>query len=151
MNAELTQEDIDRIHPLAGAALIIVDERGGEDLVFEEGEMAAMREGLEEIYGSEDLRLAVRGLLNLGAHLQETNPGPASKQLLDMLAEPPLLAALDGINATRQESKSDAVAKNSEAFGAFAGDRTEKVAPKIGDEKPDGALSIDQLKFPKRL
>lgn len=151
VNAELTQEDIDRIHPLVGAALIVVDERGAEDLAFDEGEMAGLREGLEEIYGTEGLRLAVRGLLNLGAHLHETNAGPASKQLLDMLAEAPLIAALDGINATRHETSSEEVAKTSQAFDAFADQKNEKVAPKVGEEKPDGALSIDQLKFPKRL
>lgn len=152
VNAELTQEVIDRVHPLAAAAVLVLDERGGENLVFADEELGELRAGLEQIYGEPQLRDAVRGLLNLGAHLHETGGPIGSKQLLDMLAEAPLLAALDALNAERHETTSEEVAKTSEAFGTFsAGKKAEKNAPKVGEQKPEGALSIDQLKFPKRL
>lgn len=152
VNAELTQEDIDRVHPLAAAAVLVLDERAGEAIILAEEEIAELRTGLEQLYKEPELRDAVRGLLNLGAHLHETGSPVGSKQLLDMLAEAPLLAALDALNAERHEEKSEEVAKTSEAFETFAaGQKAEKNAPKVGEQKPEGALSIDQLKFPKRL
>ena len=152
MNSEITEEVIDRVHPLPGALVILLDERGiGPDLTLTEDDISELREGLEMIHAQPELRDAVRGLLNLGAFLQEQGADAASQALLDLLAEQALLDALDALNAERQEQASEDVAKSSEAFGKFAGGDTAKKAPKVGEKKPDGALSLDQLKFPKRL
>lgn len=152
MNPELTQEVVDRVHPLPGALVIALDERGyGPDLVLTEEDVTELREGLEMIYEQPELRDAVRGLLNLGAFLEEQGAGAASQTLYDLLAEQPLLDALDALNADRQEQAAEDVAKSSEALRKFAGADTSKKAPKVGEKKPEGALSLDQLKFPKRL
>lgn len=152
VNPEVTQEVVDRVHPLAGALVIALDERGyGPDLTLSEEDVSEVREGLVELYGQQELRDAVRGLLNLGAFLQEQGAEQASTALYDVLAEQPLLDALDALNAERQEQAAEDVAKSSDALRKFAGADTQKKAPQVGEKKPDGALSLDQLKFPKRL
>lgn len=151
MTKELTEADIQNVHPLPGALVLMIEERGWEDVTLTGEELEELRAGLEELYGQEELRQAVRGLLNLGAHLQENGSPTGSQQLLDLLAEQPLLDALDALNAERHEQRSEEVAKTSEAFGQFAGQKAEKKAPQVGEKKPDGALNLDQLKFPKRL
>lgn len=152
MTDATTEPDLDNIHPLVAATILALDERGGgESLAITQEDVDELRTGLEAIYAAAELRDAVRGLLNLGAHLQETGDYAGSKILLDMLAEQPLLDALDALNAELQDEKNAAVAKSSQDFNQFAGKDIEKKAPQVGDKKPDGALSIDQLKFPKRL
>lgn len=40
---------------------------------------------------------------------------------------------------------------NAKSFNRMTGKGDEKKAPMVGDKKPEGALNLDQLKFPKRL
>ena len=152
MTEEITDQDLEHVHPLVAATILALDERSdGEQLELTAEDVDEIRGGLEAIYGESELRDAVRGFLNLGAHLQETGDREGSSALLDMLAEKPLLDALDALNDERQAEKSEAVAKSSQAFNEFADKAEGKKAPQVGEKKPDGSLSLDQLKFPKRL
>jgi len=148
---ELTEADLENVHPIPGALVLLIEERGWADVTFDEEVLGELRVALQKIYQHEELRSAVRGLLNLAAFLMERGSKPGGQQLVALVDEQPVLDALDRLNAIRHDEKSEEVARTSKAFGDFSGQDTEKKAPKVGEKKPDDALSLDQLKFPKRL
>ena len=153
MTVEITHEDIANIHPVAAAVLAVLDERDDHaNMAFTPREILEINDALRDLYGQAELRDAVRCLLNLGAHLQETGSSTAGQQLLDMLAAQELLDALDAVNDQRHEASSEKVAKASVTFGIFSSGRSTKPrAPRFDEGRPVGTLSLDNLSFRRRL
>ncbi|MBK6684165.1 MAG: hypothetical protein IPG45_06810 [Deltaproteobacteria bacterium] len=148
MSEKITEEQLGQLHPIALAIVLRCDEHGQDPkLSLEPEEVVALRESLEAIYGTEELRHAVKNLLALGGVLGQQGCPAISTQILDLLAEEKLLTALDEINDIRER----AAEQNSSQFSEFTGKQAPKQAPKPGEQRPEGTLTLDGLKFPKRL
>ena len=149
---EMTEATLNALHPLAVDALAVFDKSGADPkFQFTNGHMADLRQGLEALFETEPLRDAVRSLLGIAHGFQQQGIEHPARQLFDLLAEPGLLEALDRVNATLESESREAVADSSKKFKDFQDRAAPSAAPKVGEERPEGTLSLDKLRFPKRL
>ncbi len=107
---------------------------------------------IDGFFGNEELMAVVDATLVI-AHLletQEESPKTA-KRLGDIVARQPVLDAMQEIIDQERQNKAEGTAEAAENFSKFADRAEEKKAPDANAEKPEDALSLDQLNFPKRL
>lgn len=149
---EITEEQLQTLHPLAADVVVVFDQAGApSSFALTDDQLGELRTGITSLFEHHELRDAVRSLLGIAHGFEQQGVPTAAHQLFELLREPALLAALDQINAARESASRDAVADSSDKFKNFQDRSTARDAPKVGDERPDGTLSIDKLSFPKRL
>jgi hypothetical protein len=81
-------------------------------------------------------------------HANRTESPAMTAQVRELLDLP---FVLDGLKKWSVSTDPEQVNRIAQKFGNFAGLDTQKKAPKIGDEKPEGAVDLNALNFPKRL
>ncbi|MEL7371500.1 MAG: hypothetical protein AAFN74_21435 [Myxococcota bacterium] len=149
---QISEEQLKTLHPLAADVVAAFDEAGSKpQFALNNAQLGELREALSGLYETESLRDAVRSLLGIAHGFEQQGVITAATQLFELLREKPLLDALDEVNAAREQSSRDAVADSSKKFDDFQDKADGPAAPKVGDERPEGTLSIDKLSFPKRL
>ena len=149
---EITEEQLQTLHPLAAGLIAVFEEAGAKPtFAFDETHLGIVAEGLTALYENQELRDATRSLLGVAHGFEQQGMNRPAQQMFELLRQKPLLDALDRINAARDAENRDAVAASSDKFTSFQDSTTQRSAPKVGEERPDGTLSIDKLGFPKRL
>ena len=79
---------------------------------------------------------------------QKPSSPTMAEQVRELLELPPVVEAMKKWSVAADPEKVKEIA---ERFGSFAGTANQKVAPKVGEEKPEGAVDLNALNFPKRL
>ena len=149
---QITEEQLKTLHPLAGDVVVVFDRAGAKpDFVLNQIQLEELWQGLHGLFEAQELRDAVRSLLGIAHSFEQQGFNPLASQLFEVLRQKPLLDALDEVNAAREAESRDAVANSSKKFDSFQDKTTQRSAPQVGDDRPDGTLSIDKLSFPKRL
>lgn len=149
---ENTADEMNTLHPLAADVVAVFEQSAANPkFVFNDAHLFKLSEGLAGLFESQALAAAVSSLLGVARGFERQGLHRPAKQLFDLLAEKPLLDALDQVDAAREAATRDAVAESSEKFKNFRGDTTQRSAPRVGEQRPDGTLSLDKLSFPKRL
>lgn len=130
---EESEEEGEAFKPLAKEVLDEVD--------------AYLKELAEKDDGTEELMHAVQ---TLGGFVVGNRPDSPKmvEQVKALLDRPHVVEAVKKWSVSADPEQVKAIA---DRFGDFAGVKADKTAPKVGDEKPEGAIDLNALNFPKRL
>jgi hypothetical protein len=149
---EITPE-VEKLHGLAFyLAKELAPGEGGEEFApFSEEVLGPVAqfflELTEEEGGTDELIHAAKDIAAFAIAHRKTSP-TMSGQVSEMLRLPYVEEAVKkwSISADPEDVK-DIAAR----FGDFAGVDAQKRAPQVGEEKPEGAVDLNALNFPKRL
>lgn len=151
---EEVPEDIAALHPsvfFVAANLFEINEHGNQfmalnDEVIEEID-GYLKELAEKADGGEELIHMVQSLAAFSQGNMEASPAVADQ--VRALVEQKYV--VDAVTKWKLSADPAKVEELAEQFGDFAGLSKTKKAPHLDDEKPDGAVSINDLNFPKRM
>ncbi len=145
-------EEVQQLHLCAlMLAQHLVPGEGEEFKPFEPEFIDSLDEWLQELAvqhdGAEEFIHAVHTIGAFGAGNSETSPRMHA-QLQALLERTTIANAIKKWHVSADPEEVKAIA---DRFGNFSGADSQKKAPGVGEEKPDGALDLNQLNFPKRL
>ena len=101
----------------------------------------------EEEGGAEELIHAIHTIAAFVAGNRDESPTMAEQ--IRLLLDLPFV--VEGLKKWSVSADPEQVNRIAEKFGNFAGLDTQKRAPKVGEQKPEGAVDLNALNFPKRL
>jgi len=147
-------KEMEKLHPIVLDVCLHLTEDGD---VEEEG-IAGLRKALLELKGKEEFVQAVEELLKT-CYMWDTFPigvdgtctyQPAAKKVLAVLNSHEMLEIAHDAGAKMAHAHGEERAKLGNKFAEFKDQEAPK-APKVGEEKPEGSVDLNALKFPKRL
>ncbi len=140
--------DVESVHPFV-TMLFAGLERGGEERYAFPLDLAnQVYSGLIEFEGEAELTMIIEQMLGLAIMMQQEFESPTvAAQIFAILEDDKVQNITRDIKALADPNLDEL----GNRFGSFAGNEIAKTAPKVGDEKPEGALSLDELNFPKRM
>ena len=143
------------LHPLVTTIIEVLKERESPaGFEFAGEDIDVIREEITGTFGEDAVvHLLCSNLFRLAASFKEEFDAPiASQQIFDLLDEEAIVAELKAISERHGENEIINAREAGKAELAKFTDRdSEKKAPDVDAEKPEGAISIDDLDFPKRL
>ncbi len=152
MAIELSEEELLRVHPFTMWVVDQLDIRDGSpDEVFGDEDLLELAKGLEMLLGSEDLRFAVVSLLNLAGTLKKNGGPRTAKAIFDLVERPKILEGLRALNEGRDLENENNKLDGKKAFEKLTGDEKRAEPAKVGEDRPKDTVTLDGLKFPRRL
>lgn len=150
---EFSEEQLANVHPFA---MWVIDQlelrKGSPDDVFTDEDTLELAKGLEGLLGREELRHAVVSLLNLAATLEANGSVKTARAMYDLMQREQILDALKKLNGVRDDENEDKKAEGKKAFERLSGKKDGLAKPaKVGEERPEDSVTLDGLKFPRRL
>ena len=143
-------------HPIVDVAidLLSAGQRPDLGMVLTPEAAESLREILGSLVGSTELMLAVDALTRLAKSLDDSGSPYAAASLLGLVDEDAVINALAEIVSFARElalSEADPMTLG-EGFGRFSGKSSLRALPaREHESRPEGALSIDALSFPRRI
>jgi hypothetical protein len=145
-------DDVAKLHGIAFAlAKELKPGEGGEEFApFPEEVLGPVAQYLLELTEEEEADELVHACHTLAAFAigQKPSSPTMAAQVLELLELANVQEALKKFSVSADPEK---VKQMAEKFGNFAGTDSQKKAPKVGEEKPEGAVDLNALNFPKRL
>lgn len=146
-------EEVAALHPsvfFLAANLFEINDHGNQFMALNDEvveELDGYLKELAEQAGGEEL---IHMVQSLAAFVQANRePSPAVCEQVAMLIEQKYV--VEAITQWKLSADPAMVEELAQQFGDFAGLSNTKTAPGIDDEKPEGAVSINDLDFPKRM
>src|SRR5688572_13988718 len=152
-------KEMEKFHPLVLEVCVHIQEDGD---VADEG-IENLKKGLAELGGTPEYVAAVEELLR-ACHQwdtllisdgtdQDAQPfyKKTARKVLAVLNAPDMLQQYHRGGANLAHEHAEKRAKLGNKFAEFKDDQESPKAPKVGEEKPEGAIDLNALKFPKRL
>jgi hypothetical protein len=146
-------EEVAQLHPVAFflAKQLKPGEAGAEFAPIAEEPLLEVAEYLYDLSekegGTEELVHAAQTIAAFVTGNKPDSPEMA-EQVRELLELPFVVETVKKWSVSADPEKVKLIA---ERFGNFAGIGSQKKAPKVGEEKPEGAVDLNALNFPKRL
>ncbi len=144
-------EEVLNLHPMVVEFFAqLVPGEDGELFSLPEPLVHDLHSAILQFEGEKELVDIIHGFTAAAITMRDHSQSPfLSEQLFAILQSPQVEEILKGLEISADPEE---VSRIAERFKSFAGkEDIAKTAPKEGEKKPDGALSLDQLNFPKRL
>ncbi len=147
-------KEMEKLHPIVLDVCLHLTEDGDVEPEGIEG----LKKGLLELKDSEGFIVAVEELLRT-CYQWDTFPigvdgectyQPAAKAVLAVLNSAEIQRVYHEAGTEMAHEHGEERAKLGNKFAEFK-DQDAPKAPKVGEEKPEGAVDLNALKFPKRL
>jgi hypothetical protein len=152
-------KEMEKFHPLVLEVCVNLQEDGD---VSDEG-IQKLKKGLAELGGTPEFVEAVEELLRacwqwdtLPIQVDPTKDAypfyqKAARKVLAVLNSSEMKQLHHQGSASMTQEHGEKRAKLGSKFSEFKDDPEGPKAPKVGEEKPEGAIDLNALKFPKRL
>lgn len=138
------------LHPIAGEAADMVKENESGGVYFLDEDLKQLEKSLEKLAHDRELKFAVRSIVALAAYIDE-DLGFEDEAMKLMYVAASATAALQRQNADDTTNTQDVAEAKAGALQDFAGGKETKTAPKYGDKKAEGGVSLKDLFKPGRL
>lgn len=151
----LSKEQAEKLRVEFGESLqqyLVQGEGPGEPAVLPDASVKAIEQRVDEYVGTDRLPPVVEATL-IVSHVLETKEGSplAARRLADVVGRPHVLEALQAAMDEIRNRAADDTAKTASHFSRFVDEDEDKVAPDVDAKKPDDAISVNDLDFPKRM
>lgn len=151
---EPTQDDelppeVANLHPFIITLFgLLTPGKDGERFDLAEDHVHELYAGLLEYENDDELAHIVHGLTAMAIAMREELNSPSlSNQIVAILDDDKIGRMLTSLKVSQDPEALNAAAK---AFESFA-DRDAKKAPMANEPRPEGTVTLDGLKFPRRL
>jgi hypothetical protein len=142
--------EVAALHPFVLTAFsVLVPGTDGERFAFPEEQVHDLHSGLLQFDGEEELAHIVHGLTAMAVTMKDSLNSPSvANQLIAILEDEAVRKVLLKLKIAQDPEALNAAAM---AFESFAGSSGNKQAPMANEPRPEGTLTLDAMKFPKRL
>ena len=142
-------------HPIRDkVAHLLKDGTGGEPAEFPPESAAELSQLLEAYVAQDDHELheVVRTLISIYEWLKDDEGCPTAADALKATFKTDKVNnRIMAIEKEMQANEAEGATSKGSKFESFADRASDKKAPKVGEEAPEGSLKLGNLNFPKKL
>ncbi len=141
------------IHPLGQVIASVVEDGPDDTAVLSEAGFDFVRRALDEYLDAGGALMAAVDTVLIAAHVIEMEQGSraVAERLVTLVDRPEVIAAMRQITEAAEARRAQEVARSAERFSRFTGHDPAPALSAADTDRPEGAVRLGDLAFPKRL